>query len=406
MASSESCRWTVLSHSSRALPAIIIIRQSILPELREASTVFLMSSNEEMEPSKRETIVTPPATAAAATTTANDTNGPSSSTPVAGTSATSSELTDYFTTEELSLIENLLSNGVTDTTFSPQQVKDFVRRALPAIPAKLILKLRQWFTLTNAGMNGDWNNDDEYYRTVQTVAKALHELLEEQLAIAKDTLTGLLNAGEVRKLDGLIGKAGREGKLDAAFFHVLALNLQNAIMEEKQLSPESIEQISREGSARKSQILQHIYTRCQEEMEKTIEPSMALMNKLLRTDQESIRANLYKHYLTPQPNVIESPDGKKIELQGGGKVLVSLNEFITAIGNAVKQIRTVETAGGTDRESAAAMVEACRKVAMEARIVIGQHYGTESAELRSFEKGLQPVFRPSSPESPYIQGVN
>jgi hypothetical protein len=62
-----------------------------------------------------------------------------------------------------------------------------------------------------------------------------------------------------------------------------------------------------------SQILKHIYTRCQEEVEKMIPPGMALLSKLLRTEQYTIRANLYRLYVTPRVSMtIETPDGKPL----------------------------------------------------------------------------------------------
>jgi hypothetical protein len=157
-------------------------------------------------------------------------------------------------------------------------------------------------------------------------------------------------------------------------------------------------------AATRTQILRHIYTRCQEEMEKTLPPGTALLTKLLRTEQPSIRANLYNHYLTPSASSITSPDGKVINLTSGNTVLVSLTDFIGAIDAAVLQIRTLENANGTDRESAAIMVENCRQVAKEARSIVGQSYGQESDEVRQLEEGLQHVFRPSSASSPYIKG--
>mmetsp|Transcript_16291 Transcript_16291/g.24649 ORF Transcript_16291/g.24649 Transcript_16291/m.24649 type:complete len:102 (-) Transcript_16291:58-363(-) len=87
------------------------------------------------------------------------------------------------------------------------------------------------------------------------------------------------------------------------------------------------------------------------------------------------------------------------------KVLVPLTDFVEAVGSTVLQIRTMEQAGAVERGMAASMVEACRSVAKEARIVIGENYGKDSSELRSFEAGLQPIFRPSSSESPYIEGA-
>ena len=74
------------------------------------------------------------------------------------------------------------------------------------------------------------------------------------------------------------------------------------------------------------------------------------------------------------------------------------------MATAVKQIRTVEKAGGTDKATAAGLVESCRQVAIEARIAIGEVYGMDSEELKDFESGLQPVFRPSSATSEYMTG--
>jgi hypothetical protein len=278
----------------------------------------------------------------------------------------SSEL--EFTQTELQVVQDLIANNK-------------LQAALPTLPAALIVKLRQ--------------SDQHSNASIAQVAKELNCILDSCLKEAAETLKELLNAGEIRKLDALIGTAARANQLNVAFFHVLGMNLQDAQLEAQE---------EEDAAASRLQILQHVYTRCQEEVEKTIPPGTALLNKLLRTEQASIRTNLYKHYLTPQPTVIESPDGKKIELGGVQPILLSLNEFVDAIAKAVEQIRTVEMAGGTDRESAAVMVESCRLIAREARAVIGESYGRESDELKLYEEGLQPVFRPESAESPYIRG--
>lgn len=285
--------------------------------------------------------------------------------------------------EEFKVISDLYQNAKSgDATF--EQV---VLEALPTINPQLIMKLR-----------GVVQDPSEEF---QAVSSALSSILDAQLSQALAQLSEFLNAGEVRKLDALIGKAGREGKLDVAFFQVLNMNLQDAAA-----NPDPIQDPdSDEPTASRFQILQHIYTRCQEEIEKTIPPGVSLLNKLLRTDIPSIRNNQLNHYLCPQPNVIKTPDGKELELKGRERILVPHEEFADAIGNAVKQIRTVEQAGGANREMAANMVESCRQVAKEARIVIGEHFGRDSDELRKFEESLQPVFRPESTESPYMKGV-
>ena len=154
------------------------------------------------------------------------------------------------------------------------------------------------------------------------------------------------------------------------------------------------------------QILQHIYTRCEEEVEKQLPPGRALLNKLLRTPQDSIRRNLYEHYLCPQaPPVITAPDGKELELKptaaAAKAVLVNLPDFVAAIAETVKQIRSIERAGGMERGSAANMVEMVRHIAKESRVIILENYGEDSEEVKQFQEELEPVFRPSSRDSPY-----
>jgi len=65
----------------------------------------------------------------------------------------------------------------------------------------------------------------------------------------------------------------------------------------------------------------------------------------------------------------------------------------------------VEKSGGADRAAAVGLVESCRQVAIEARLAIGEGYGVDSEVLKDFELALQPVFRPDSTESEYIQGA-
>lgn len=278
--------------------------------------------------------------------------------------------------EEWALVKELVTRAAGDTAV----LEKIVSEALPTMHPHLIMKLRQ---------------NQQETPELMSVATALQSILDSQLASGREVLRILLNAGEIRKLDAEIGKAARQGQLDAAFFTVLNMNMQEAA---------SVSSTTSESDASRSQILQHIYTRCQEEVEKTIPGGVALLNKLLRTQIDSIRANQLEHYLCPQPNVITTPDGKEITLEGAQPVLVPPPEFVDAIAGAVKQIRTVEKAGGMNRESAANMVESCRQVAMEARLIIARNYGVESDALKEFEDGLMPVFRPDSPESPYIQG--
>ena len=202
----------------------------------------------------------------------------------------------------------------------------------------------------------------------------------------------------------MIGKAAKDGKLDMSFFSVLGMNMRDAVMGGDTMSSPTLSQgegqeevKGEEGKpmgANRLQILQHIYTRCQEELEKNVAPGVGLLNKLLRTDIPSIRSNQLSHYLGPQATTITSPDGKTIDLGGTGKPLVSHNEFIEALSNAVNQIRTLEAAGGTDRLSAVNLIENVRQIAIDARGVLVESFGEQSDQVQEFQRELQPIFRP------------
>jgi hypothetical protein len=312
------------------------------------------------------------------------------------TSSSSEMSTDNsvnFTEAEEQLIEVLYEKL---HALSDESIRESILlEALPTLRPSLLLKLRE-------------AENYEKSNPVRSVSQKLNNMLNARLELAKITLQELLSAGEIRKLDNLIGSAARSGRLDVAFFNVLTVNLQEAMAKaEDDNSSESKSDKENDGTAAsRLQILKHVYTRCQEEVEKTIPPGTALLNKLLRTEHSSIRKNLYEHYLTPRPNTITTPDGKTVTLNGTQPVLVSINDFVQAVDMAVLQIRDVENAGGTDKESAAMMVEGCRHIAKEARIVVGNAYGRDSEELILFEEGLQPVFRPSNATSPYIKGTN
>jgi len=289
---------------------------------------------------------------------------------------------------------------------------------LPQMPPRLTLALRSAADGTFGG--GDDNGEggggggasvdltEEQKTQLEIVGKVLVKVMDGELKSAKVLLLGLLDAGEVRKLDGKIAGALKDGKLDMAFFSVLNMNLADAA-EEERLKKEDAEasgekKVKNEVAVTtRYQILQHVYTRCQEEIEKTVSPGAGLLNKLLRTEMDSIRQNQLKHYLVPEENTITSADGSEIKLPGA-KALVPPKDFLEAMEAAVIQIRTVEKAGGADRATAAGLVESCRQVAIEARLVIMEGYGTDDEVFLNFQDGLQPVFRPTSAESEYISG--
>ena len=312
---------------------------------------------------------------------------------------------EELTEADWALCDKLLASD----EMSSDALESRLAAALPTMHPRLVMRLR---TAAEIADEDEENSKEERVSDLRTLGKALTAVLDHRLRGGRDLLEELLKTGEVRKLDGAIGKASREGGLDMGFFTVLNMNIRDAQYEASQLSEEERAKLAEisvptdedSGVADRLQILQHIYTRCQEELEKSVNPGAGLLNKLLRTEDTSIRSNQLRHYLGPQANMVVTPDGKEVPLQGEKKALVPPTDLIDAMATAVKQIRTVEKAGGTDKATAAGLVESCRQVAIEARIAIGEVYGMDSEELKDFESGLQPVFRPSSATSEYMTG--
>jgi hypothetical protein len=287
-----------------------------------------------------------------------------------------------------------------------------VEKYLQTISPSLIVMLRQFASSTspedvgNGGEAGR-NSTTELASKARAMGLALSTVLDAKLEKGRDLLQAFLGAGELRKLDSLIGKAAREGQLDSSFFTVLSMNLNDAAESNESALSTTIENTQSdseqpEGASRMS-ILQHMYTRCQEEMEKQVPPGVGLLNKLMRTEQPSIRKNQLEHYLgLPESKSIQAPDGTSIQLKDGGKALVPPDELVLAIQNIVKQVRLLEKSGATTKEGAAGVIEGARSIAKEARIVVGELYGVKSKLLIDFENGLMPVFRPSPSEPEYM----
>lgn len=299
--------------------------------------------------------------------------------------------------EELDVISSIAKTD-------PSSMQSFLMSKLPKIPPNTIRVLR-------SATEGDFPEDitDEQKSHLELVGNSLVTVMDENLTESRDLLKSLLRCGEIRKLDAAISKALKADQLNMAFFTVLSMNLRDATIEEQESGksdePQEEGTMGSGDNPGRLQILQHIYTRCQEEVEKAVDPGVGLLNKLLRTEQASIRANQLSHYLCPQaPKTIKSPDGKEVQLPGSD-ALVPPSKLIKAFENAVKQIRTVEQSGAADRTAAVGLVESCRQVAVEARLAIGEGYGIDSEELKEFELGLQPVFRPESADSEYIKGL-
>jgi hypothetical protein len=120
-----------------------------------------------------------------------------------------------FTQEEQSILDDLCAKAGDDAS----HLQEALKAALPTLSASLIVKLRQSTSHSNA--------------KAQNVANQLDKMLQDKLLQSRNILQELLNAGEIRKLDSLIGKHAKAGNLDASFFNVLTVNLRDAMSREQ-----------------------------------------------------------------------------------------------------------------------------------------------------------------------------
>jgi len=228
-----------------------------------------------------------------------------------------------------------------------------------------------------------------------------------QLTAGRLTLEALLSAGEVRALDRQISQRAKAGELDYAFFHVLNVNIDDAQKEEEAttsppLLPPSPPTEATAVVTTRLQILSHLYTRCQEEIEMLVaaaDPGVALVVKLMRMSDGGIRENLMKHNLAP-PKGIVGADGVDIGAPGGGggeggggKALVSAADFVAAIASTVEKVRSIDPKA-TTLEGSADAIENLRQIGILARGVVLTAYGESSGEVGVIEEGLQEVFMP------------
>ena len=208
------------------------------------------------------------------------------------------------------------------------------------------------------------------------------EVLQDRSArrfeLARDQLQSLLGAGEINKMDAQLAGMVRRGEIDAGFFYVLFRNLEDA------------QRSGDEGGAR---LISHIHTRLQEELEKKAAPALALLHKLTRLDESSIRDNVLRHNLVPQKSA-PLPGGGELPLAKPAPAMVPPMDFAAAIEGAIEKVLALPL----DRDAIESTAEEIRQVAKEARAVIADEY--DSAMLDAFTEALTPAFARALPPKP------
>lgn len=219
-------------------------------------------------------------------------------------------------------------------------------------------------------LKGDENKD-----TAQRVIDALREAADRRLVGARELLEAVLDAGELLEMDRRLVKLFKDGLVDGSFIAVLNMNVAAAR-----------ERANDDASEQRARVMEHLYTRVQEEWEKRCDnQANAVLHRLTRTEQAVIRRNILEYYLAPQTEILV-PNGDPVPLDQPRPPRISSRDFATAVATAVERLHNIDADPGVIETS----IEECRVIAKEARLVIMERLPHE--ELEAFEQNLVATF--------------
>ena len=199
----------------------------------------------------------------------------------------------------------------------------------------------------------------------QNILEALAVEQQKRILAATEALKSVLSLGDPRKMEGAVIKMVREGKIDEAFLLLLEANENQA---------------TAAGATGPAQIMSRIRLRAIEEKDKqSSSKEIALIRKLLRTEDSTVRETILEDAFTPRANLLvagttqnamkaidgEAPDQEKPVPD------VPPPDFI----NACKAVLLNFGNLGSDDANRGDLATRIRKIAAEAEVVATRIYG-------------------------------
>jgi len=214
---------------------------------------------------------------------------------------------------------------------------------------------------------------DADHDAAQRVGAAIQVAMEKRLASAKVVLEDMISNAD-GDVNVLIRKTLRKVESPLPLLMVLQLNIAEA---------------QQQGDGDKLRVMMHISTVMQEELEKKASRVKAMLNKLLRIEDENIRNNILRDQLTPV-EIAGAPD-----LDGSGGQLMAAQvpweRLAPAIESLVKDVdRQMVAVLGPDDNARYETMDRIREVAKQARLIIGDVYG--QGPMDQFSADLTPAF--------------
>jgi hypothetical protein len=205
------------------------------------------------------------------------------------------------------------------------------------------------------------NGDEES----KVILEALAVEQQQRIAAASAALKGVLSLGDPRKMEGSVVKMAREGAIDEAFLLLLEANEDQA---------------KAAGATGPAQLMQRLRMRAMDEKDKQASSKeVALIRKLLRTDDAAEREKILEDAFTPRASLLVAGTAENAQKAMEGESPeqdkpmpdVPPPDFI----NACKAVLLNFGNLGSDDENRGDLAARIRKLAAEAEVVATRIYG-------------------------------
>ena len=211
--------------------------------------------------------------------------------------------------------------------------------------------------LTERSENGDQDS--------KALLEAIAVEQQKRIATATEALKSVLGKGEPMKMEGAVVKLAREGKIDEPFLLLLEANEAQA---------------RSAGANGPAELMKRLRMRAIDEKDKQASSKeIALLRKLLRTDEVEVREKILEDAFTPRQNLLVAGTVENMVKANDGEAPdqdkpmpdVPPPDFI----NACKAVLLNFGNLGSDDESRGDLATRIRKLAAEAEVVATRIYG-------------------------------
>lgn len=264
--------------------------------------------------------------------------------------------------KKISFIESELTPEIR-LSYEPMLVKVLPPYKAGATPATIVQSFYDQFdaqfvkVLSERSTNGDQGS--------MNILEALANEQQKRIAAATSAIKGVLSLGDPRKMEGAVVKMAREGQIDEAFLLLLEANEGQA---------------KAAGATGPAQLMERLRKRAMDEKDKQASSKeVALIRKLLRTDEASDRELILEDAFTPRANLLVKGTAENAQKAVDGEAPeqdkplpdVPPPDFI----NACKAILLNFGNLGFDDENRGDLASRIRKIAAEAEVVATRIYG-------------------------------